>query len=63
MEPLGAQSAAAIDATTLELLAQWKQEDATRNPNELRAAERDLAEFKKAMNQNRTEAGDSVLYP
>ncbi len=57
-----AQPAAAVDTATLELLAKWKQEDATQNPEEVRAAELELAEFKKAMNENRTEAGEPVLY-
>ena len=62
MQPF-AQPAAAIDTATLELLAKWKQEDATQNLDDVRAAERELAEFKKAMNENRTEAGEPVLFP
>lgn len=53
----------AIDSATLELLAQWKQEDATQNPEEVRAAERELAEFKKAMNESRAHSGEPVLFP
>lgn len=52
-----------VDTATLELLAKWKREDATKNPEEIRAAERELAEFKKSLNENRAEAGEPVLYP
>lgn len=53
----------AIDTATLELLARWRREDSTDNPTELRAADEELAEFKKAMNENRTVSGEPVLYP
>jgi len=53
----------AIDTATLELLASWQRQDATANPDELRAAEEELAEFKKAMNENRTLFGQPVVYP
>jgi hypothetical protein len=56
-------SSGAIDTATLELLARWKQEDATKNPEEVRAAERELTEFKKAMNESRAQAGEPVLFP
>lgn len=52
----------AIDTATLELLAEWQRQDATDNPEEVHAAEQELAEFKKAMNENRTAAGESALY-
>jgi hypothetical protein len=52
-----------IDTATLELRASWQRQDATANPDELRAAEEELAEFKKAMNENRTLSGQPVLYP
>ena len=54
---------AAIDTATLELLAKWRSEDATADPEQLRTAERELAEFKKAMNENRTATGERILYP
>ena len=54
---------APIDTATLELLAKWRSEDATADPEQLRTAERELAEFKKAMNENRTIAGEPVIYP
>ena len=52
-----------IDSATLELLASWRLEDATQNPEDVRAAEQELAEFKRAMNENRTRAGEPLLYP
>jgi hypothetical protein len=48
--------------TTLELLAAWRIQDATDDPEEIRAAERDLAAFKKAMNENRAGVGEPLLY-
>jgi hypothetical protein len=52
-----------IDRATLELLASWLIEDATKNPEEIQTAEQELAEFKRAMNENRTASGEPVLYP
>ena len=54
---------AAIDTATLELLAKWRSEDATSDAEQLRTAERELAEFKKAMNENRAATGERILYP
>jgi hypothetical protein len=61
--PLGQSPTAEVDTATLELLAKWRREDATKNPEELRAAEQELSEFKRALNENRTEAGEPALYP
>jgi hypothetical protein len=52
-----------IDSATIELLAKWRREDATQNEEDVRAAEQDLAEFKKAMNENRTRSGAPLVYP
>ncbi len=52
-----------IDTATLELLAAWRQQDATSDPEQVRAAEEELAEFKKAMNENRKPSGEPVLFP
>jgi hypothetical protein len=52
-----------IDTATLELFAKWRAEDATDDPEELRKAEQELAEFKKAMNENRAQAGEPLLDP
>ena len=53
----------AIDAATLELLAAWKAEDATTDPEKLRQADEEVAEFKKAMNENRAAAGARLIFP
>jgi len=64
LPPLPRQpNARPIDTATLELLARWKAQDATDDPEELRAAEQELAAFKKSMNENRTRAGAPPLYP
>jgi hypothetical protein len=52
-----------IDTATLELLASWRRQDATEDPEEIRAAEQELTEFKKAMNESRALSGESLLYP
>jgi hypothetical protein len=56
-------AAGAIDSATLELLAQWKAEDATKDPQAIRSAGRELAEFKRAMNESRSESGEPLLFP
>jgi hypothetical protein len=53
----------AIDTETLELLEAWAREDATDDPEELRAAQQELDDFKKAMNENRAACGERILYP
>jgi hypothetical protein len=52
-----------IDSVTLQLLRDWRLQDATDDPEEIRAAEQELAGFKKAMNANRILAGEPLLYP
>ena len=52
-----------IDTATLELLASWRAQDATENPEELRQAKQEIADFKKALNDNRSSAGESRIYP
>jgi len=52
-----------IDSATRENLARWRGEDATKNPEDVEIAEKQLAEFKKAMNENRTGSGEPFLYP
>ena len=56
-------AAGAIDTETLELLEAWAREDATDDPEKLRAAQKELDEFKKAMNENRAACGERILYP
>jgi len=46
-------SNSSIDSATLALLARWRAED----------AEKELAEFKKAMNDTRAGSGEPLLYP
>lgn len=53
----------ADETETLELLARWAREDATGDPETLRAAQRDLDEFKRTMNENRAASGERILYP
>jgi hypothetical protein len=52
-----------VDTDTLELLAAWKVQDTTADPEQVRAAEKELADFKKAMNENRAVTGERVLFP
>ena len=62
--PMGQPSANdSVDTTTLDLLASWRRLDATDDPEEIRAAEQELAEFKRAMNDSRALAGELILYP
>ncbi len=48
---------------TLGLLRAWREEDETTDPEEIRKAEEELAEFKRAMNAPRAAAGARPLYP
>lgn len=52
-----------IDTGTLRLLDSWAREDATSDPDRLTAAQRELDEFKRAMNENRAASGERILYP
>jgi hypothetical protein len=54
---------ASVDTATLELLASWKAQDATTDPDKIRAADEEVAEFKKAMNDNRAATGARLLFP
>jgi hypothetical protein len=56
-------SNSSIDTATLELLAAWKSEDATTDPEKLREADKEVATFKKAMNENRAASGARLLFP
>ena len=63
-DPAGQLSAnGSIDTATLDLLAGWRNEDATNDAEQIRDAERELAEFKRAMNDSRTRVGEPLLYP
>jgi hypothetical protein len=65
IEPAGAPlpTMGSVDTATLELLAAWKAEDATTDPEKLREADEQIAEFKKAMNENRAATGARLLFP
>jgi hypothetical protein len=47
---------------TEQLLERWATEDATDDPEEIAAAERDLAAFKADMNTNRALSGERPVY-
>jgi hypothetical protein len=53
----------AVDSVTLDLLANWRRQDATDNPQDIRVAQYEVAEFKKAMNENRALASQPPVYP
>lgn len=57
-----AQRTDSVDTATPELLANWRVQDATDQPEELHAAELELANFKKALDENRTGVGEPPLY-
>ena len=61
--PPFAPSNGSVDTATLELLAAWKAEDATTDPEKLREADEEIAAFKKAMNENRAATGAQPLFP
>jgi len=52
-----------VDNATLELLAASKAEDATTDREKLRQADEEVAQFKKAMNENRAATGARLLFP
>jgi hypothetical protein len=56
-------SLGSVDTATLELLAAWRIQDATTDPEELREADEEVAEFKRAMNANRAATGARLLFP
>jgi hypothetical protein len=51
-----------VDTATLELLSKWAKEDTTSDQDELRAAEFEISDFKKSMNENRVLSGESLLF-
>jgi len=61
--PLPGLSNGSIDTATLKLLAAWKAEDATTDPEKLREADEEVAAFKKSMNENRAATGAILLFP
>ncbi len=61
--PLQPGAAGEVNTEALALLAAWAHEDATDDPEKLRAAQKELDEFKRAMNENRAATGGRILYP
>jgi hypothetical protein len=51
-----------ITDRTEALFAQWAAEDATDDPAEIEAAERELADFKANINANRALTGERPVY-
>ena len=46
----------AKDQATLDLLARWDAEDATNDPNEIASRRKEVDDFKKTINDNRSQA-------
>ena len=63
LQPGATGASGEVDTETLALLEAWAREDATNDPEKLRAARKDLDEFKRAMNENRAATGERILYP
>ena len=53
----------AENAAAIALLKSWREQDATDDPEEIRQAEEELAEFKRNMNANRAATGERLVYP
>ncbi len=51
------------NAAAIALLKLWKEQDATDDPEEIRKAEEELAEFKRNMNANREATDERLVYP
>jgi hypothetical protein len=63
LPPAQPSAKGSTDTATLELLSGWRLEDSSPTPDQVRAAEDELREFKRAMNENRASTGESILYP
>ena len=63
LSPFPNEETKALDTETLELLASWRHQDTTNDPELIRQAEQELTEFKKQMNENRLASGAPVVYP
>jgi hypothetical protein len=60
--PLGSRESH-VDSATIRLLATWRSLDVTDDPAQVRTADAEIAAFKRAMNENRSLAGKSILFP
>ncbi len=56
------KSVTSIDTATLELLSMWKADDFRTDPEKLRQAGEELAEFKNALNENRAATGARLRF-
>lgn len=61
LPPAGILPPTPDNSKTIALLEQWADEDATEDPAAIAQAERELAEFKRALNRNRP--GESPVFP
>ena len=61
--PLAETEGDARNAASISLLRGWLRDEATDNPDEIRRAEEELAEFKRNMNANRAVTGERLVYP
>lgn len=50
------------NSAAIALLDTWLEQEATSDPEEIRKAESDLAEFKRNINANRAETGERQIY-
>ena len=53
----------AENAAAIALLQSWLKEEATDDPEEIRKAEQELAEFKQNLNANRAATDERLLFP
>jgi hypothetical protein len=61
--PLREPSVPLTDTATLDLLAAWRDQDATTDLGKIREADEEVARFKQAMNANRAASGARLLFP
>ena len=59
--PLSAEEQRIKNQAAIDMLRQWREEDATDDPEELARHEADWQEFKKGMNEN--SLSGRVIYP
>ena len=61
--PVALQPPAPKNAAAIALLQSWLQTEPTDDPEEIRQAEEELAEFKRNMNANRAATGERLVFP
>ena len=62
-EEAGRSDEIAENAASIALLQAWLEEDATDDPAEIRKAQEELNEFKRAINAERERVGARRVYP